>query len=217
MAVDYVSYDMGVKHLAVAVVSVGPDFQFNIHQWGIMDVRGNTGTKVSDMRIEDVVPDFTHHFRDHLAAVIDQFPNAVHLIERQPCPSFRRRGNPKCHVLSHVLQSCLVRKGVPNEKIHFVSPKLKLKLCWARHRERCLEVQARYKTQYTINKHVSVNYARHLMETCKQPEAIEAVFQQAKKKDDISDVLIQCLAHHHFNASERAPAASASGGGGGAA
>ena len=209
MARCFVSFDMGIKNLAYTIVSLPEQREqglprFTMHHWCVTDIRSSESTKVSEIAIEQLVRRFNDCYRENIQPLVEQFSDASFLIERQPCPTFRQRGNPKCLVLSHVLQSSLLAHGVPANHIHFVSPKLKLKLAWEIFPEVCREIKARYKTNYTVNKHISIDCALQVMQRQQSHRSADThdhfctVFTSSKKKDDLADVLLQALAFHMY-------------------
>jgi hypothetical protein len=208
MSRTMLSFDMGIVNLSMAIVRWDDDQnedRFRILKWLNVDIRAGTAyaaSKVNSLSIETVVTLFHQVYVKNISALVHEHgptsceDGCAHiaqvLIERQPGPNRFFRGNPKTHVLSHCLQTHLLRDGVPATAVVMVCPKLKIKYCERLCPEEAATMKKRYKRKYTYNKNLAVHTCKQLMFL--QASEMQSVFEKSKKKDDLSESFLQALA-----------------------
>ena len=118
----------------------------------------------------------------------------VVLIEKQP--SF----NPKMRIVAGCLQTYFFIRGIvdrPDKKIssvEFFSPKHKLK-CYTGPE---LVLESKNKSKYSQTKKMGVLIAQSKMEEFKETPETKAIFNNSKKKDDLSDCYLQAITYAIF-------------------
>jgi hypothetical protein len=113
------------------------------------------------------------------------------LIEKQP--SF----NPKMRIIAGCLQSYFFIRGVIDSEykiktIKFFSPKHKLKC----HNGPELVVTG--KNKYTQTKKMGILICREKLYEYNEPDEIKNIFEESKKKDDLSDCYLQAITYGIF-------------------
>ena len=187
MSTVFLSFDVGVRNLAVCKVEIQE--QYTIHHWTVLDVL----ECAPDVSVKTLgIPLLAQHMLDtllrHEAALLHTppTPNAV-LIEQQPGGKFV---NVSMKALSHVLQAFLYLKA-PHVPIHFVSARKKLQTADAH------EKGTAQKKRYSSNKQFAKEETEQLLHTrvTNSAEALE-LYNSRSKKDDLADCFLQALAFY---------------------
>lgn len=187
MSAVYLSFDVGIRNLAVCKVEFQDEQKLHIHHWDVMDVLEQVEGSTKKMSI----PDTARHMIDTLlrneeALLTGPVPSAV-LIEQQPGGKFVNVG---MKALSHVLQTFVYMKA-PTVPIHFVSARKKLQKAEAH------EKGTEQKKRYSSNKKFAKEAALQLIhERVINTEEAQHMFYSKTKNDDLADSLLQATAFH---------------------
>ena len=129
--------------------------------------------------------------RKHLVEDID-----IVLIEKQP--SF----NPKMRIIASCLQTYFYIRGIVDaiehssiKSIVLFSPKHKLK-CYTGPE---LTIKSKSKSKYTQTKQMGIMITAYKLKEHNEREDIIKLFENSKKKDDLSDCYLQALTYLLFN------------------
>lgn len=185
MSTVLLSFDVGIRNLAVCKVSVEADDSLHIFHWDVMDVLEGAAAPTSKKLS---IPDTARHMIDTLSKNESVFlqnpaPTAI-LIEQQPGGKFVNVG---MKALSHVLQSFMYIKA-PHIPIHFVSARKKLQTAESH------EKGTAQKKRYTSNKQFAKEAALDLIQTrVVNREEAHSIFTSRSKKDDLADSLLQAV------------------------
>lgn len=183
MSTVLLSFDVGIRNLAVCKLVIEPNDTLTILHWDVMDVLETAG---SEKKLS--IPDNARYMIDTLTRneevlLQNPEPSAV-LIEQQPGGKFVNVG---MKALSHVLQTFIYMKAghVP---IHFVSARKKLQKAESH------EKGTAQKKRYTSNKHFATEAALELVNTrVNNKEEALSIFYGRSKKDDLADSLLQAV------------------------
>lgn len=188
MSTVLLSFDVGVRNLAVCKVEMGTE-KHTIHYWTVLDVLESLpNASVKTLGI----PLLTQHMLDTLLAHEPELLHAVPtptaiLIEQQPGGKFV---NVSMKALSHVLQSFLYLTA-PEIPIYFVSARKKLQTADAH------EKGTAQKKRYSSNKEFAKETALTVVqEQVTNSEEALVLFNSRSKKDDLADSLLQALAFY---------------------
>jgi len=190
-----VSFDVGLKHLAMAVVCVHADKSFEIPVWTV-ETCVPKECNVNKSSINDLAP----MFYKHIQALFSNWSNTYAVsvsdiqtvyIEMQPMGRQGSARNLKTKILSHLLQ-CVSLHHWPKAQVQFIHPNLKLKdRIWT---------NTTNKPTYYDNKQYAISKTTELISSslCRNQEACKAVFCPVKrkgfkqiKKDDFADAFLQ--------------------------
>lgn len=205
----FLSFDVGVRNLAVCKVEVLPGAGHNgvasslsdskmytIHHWTVLDVLEATpDVSVKTLGIPVLAQRMLDTLSAHEAALLHTapVPTAI-LIEQQPGGKFV---NVSMKALSHVLQAFLYLKA-PHVPIHFVSARKKLVKADAH------EKGTAQKKRYSSNKQFAKEETQSILqEQVTNSEEALTLFHSRSKKDDLADCFLQALAF--YNTSLPAP------------
>ena len=146
-AMRVVSFDIGLRNLAWCDLDVQKEdarFSHTLHHWMVESAVADE-VNVNATSLEFFVEPFTRLIQSIFDKLLEPEVIDAFLIESQPMGHGRSFGgtsmggsprNLKTKVLSHILQSILIAKGIASSKIHFISPMLKLRECPTPFRER---------------------------------------------------------------------------------
>jgi hypothetical protein len=183
MSTILLSFDVGIRNLAVCKVVIEPNEELQILHWDVMDV---LETVEAEKKMS--IPDTAKHMVDTLlrneeALLHNPQPTAI-LIEQQPGGKFVNVG---MKALSHVLQTFMYMKA-SHIPIHFVSARKKLQKAESH------EKGTAPKKRYTSNKQFAKETALELLNTrvLNKEEAL-TIFNKRAKKDDLADALLQAV------------------------
>ena len=174
------SFDVGTKNLAFCDMSVNSD-SFTVHAWKVESCVP-TGLNVNDTQVSELVPYFTTLVLENLESWSAVDYDYV-LIENQPMGGRGTARNLKTKVLSHILQSHLLKKK--NVKVQFVHPGLKLK---------DMPKNDEGKSTYRDNKKFAVEKTLELVSLDKcttSEECVKIMKNKHNKKDDLADSFLQ--------------------------
>ena len=190
------SFDVGIVNLAYCIIEKNGDEEPKILHWEIIELskKGNTfSAHIATSGIAELYLTLINQLdqRPHLCDI------DIVLIEKQP--SF----NPKMRIIAGCLQTYFYIRGVvdkPADKIRsveFFSPKHKLK-CYDGPE---LDISSKngkiVKGKYAQTKKMGVAIAKTKLEDYNESEWVK-VFENSKKKDDLSDCYLQALTYLMF-------------------
>jgi len=124
-----------------------------------------------------------------------QFINSIDVVLIEKQPSF----NPKMRIIAGCLQTYFIIRGIvdsetPIKSVKFFNPKHKLK-CYNGPE---LVIESKAKGKYARTKKTGILICEiKLKEYSETPEMIK-LFQESKKKDDLSDCYLQALTYSMF-------------------
>jgi hypothetical protein len=177
-----VSFDIGLRNLAWCDLILDEDIQLN--HW-VVESAVDENINVNATSLEFFVEPFTKLCVSIVQRLKDMDCIDAILIESQPMGHGRSFGgtsmggsprNLKTKVLSHILQSIFIQNGLNAEKIHFISPMLKLRECPTPYRER----------NYKDNKKWAIEKTLQLIEKTSWNELFVG-----SKRDDLADCFLQ--------------------------
>ena len=188
------SFDVGIVNLAYCIIETLPEP--NLLYWEIIALseRGNSfSAHISTSGIADLYLNLINNLdqRKHL------LETDVVLIEKQP--SF----NPKMRIIAGCLQTYFYIRGVVDREIkiksvEFFSPKNKLK-CYTGPE---LDISSKngkiVKGKYAQTKKMGVLIAKSKLEEYNESVEFTTIFENSKKKDDLSDCYLQALTYVSF-------------------
>ena len=185
------SFDVGIINLAYCIFD---NLTKKIIHWEIInnEIGGKFNAKISSSGVSDLYINLIKNLdqRPHLLDV------DIVLIEKQP--SF----NPKMRIIAGCLQTYFYIRGVVDKSdkiksVEFFSPKNKLK-CYTGPE---LDISKNGKTvkgKYAQTKKMGVLIARSKLEENEETETMCTLFENSKKKDDLSDCYLQALTYIMF-------------------
>ena len=185
------SFDVGIINLAYCIFD---NLTKKIIHWEIInnEIGGKFNAKISNSGVSDLYINLIKNLdqRPHLLDV------DIVLIEKQP--SF----NPKMRIIAGCLQTYFYIRGVVDKSdkiksVEFFSPKNKLK-CYTGPE---LDISKNGKTvkgKYAQTKKMGVLIARSKLEENEETETMCTLFENSKKKDDLSDCYLQALTYIMF-------------------
>jgi len=173
-------------------MAVGADASFEVFQWSVASCVPE-GLNVNKTPVHDLAPEFYAFAKASVPKWIaaNDKPIKRIFIENQPLGTRGAARNLKTKVLSHILQ-CLLVEALPEAKVLFVHPGLKLK---------DMPRAADKRPTYRENKAYAIQKTGELLKTpsCKAcPMASD--FEKSKKKDDLADAFLQGLLAGHLYA-----------------
>ena len=185
------SFDVGIINLAYCIFD---SESFKIIHWEIINNEiSNFNAKISSSSVSDLYINLIKNL-DHRKHLLDV---DIVLIEKQP--SF----NPKMRIIAGCLQTYFYIRGVVDKTEHkiqsveFFSPKNKLK-CYSGPE---LDISSKngkiVKGKYAQTKKMGVAIAKVKLEEYSESEWLK-VFENSKKKDDLSDCYLQALTYLMF-------------------
>ena len=197
------SFDVGIINLAYCIIETGeinPESFKIIHgesfpkilYWEIINNEiSNFNAKISSSSVSDLYINLIKNL-DHRKHLLDV---DIVLIEKQP--SF----NPKMRIIAGCLQTYFYIRGVVDrnsiQSVEFFSPKNKLK-CYSGPE---LDISSKngkiVKGKYAQTKKMGVAIAKVKLEEYSESEWLK-VFENSKKKDDLSDCYLQALTYLMF-------------------
>lgn len=182
-----VSFDIGLRNLAWCDLSLEKEdgtFSQDLNHW-LVESAVSDEINVNATSLEYFIEPFTKLCQSICDRLLDKDTIDAFLIESQPMGHGRSFGgtsmggsprNLKTKVLSHILQSILIANGHAANKIHFISPMLKLRECPTPFRER----------NYKDNKKWAIEKTLQLVEnTCDEELFV------GSKRDDLADCFLQ--------------------------
>ena len=184
------SFDVGIINLAYCIFDSETK---KIVYWEIINNEiKNFNAKISSSGVADLYI--------NLIKNLDQRPYLLDvdivLIEKQP--SF----NPKMRIIAGCLQTYFYIRGVVDrtpsiKSVEFFSPKNKLK-CYTGPELDISKNGKIVKGKYAQTKKLGVLIARSKLEENEETETMCTLFENSKKKDDLSDCYIQALTYIMF-------------------
>jgi len=192
------SFDVGIINLAYCIFD---NLTKKIIHWEIINNEiKNFNAKISSSGVSDLYINLIKNLdqRPHLLDV------DIVLIEKQP--SF----NPKMRIIAGCLQTYFYIRGVVDKSedikiksVEFFSPKNKLK-CYTGPE---LDISKNGKTvkgKYAQTKKMGVLIARSKLEENEETKTMCTLFENSKKKDDLSDCYLQALTYIMFKSVKNA-------------
>jgi len=186
------SFDVGVINLAYCIFDT---ITKKILYWEIINNEiKNFNAKISSSGVSDLYINLIKNLdqRPHLLDV------DIVLIEKQP--SF----NPKMRIIAGCLQTYFYIRGVVDKSesvkiksVEFFSPKNKLK-CYIGPELDISKNGKIVKGKYAQTKKMGVLIARSKLEENEETETMCTLFENSKKKDDLSDCYLQALTYVMF-------------------
>ena len=185
------SFDVGIINLAYCIFD---NLTKKIIHWEIInnEIGGKFNAKISNSGVSDLYINLIKNLdqRPHLLDV------DIVLIEKQP--SF----NPKMRIIAGCLQTYFYIRGVVDripsiKSVEFFSPKNKLK-CYTGPELDISKNGKIVKGKYAQTKKMGVLIARSKLEENEETETMCALFENSKKKDDLSDCYLQALTYIMF-------------------
>ena len=183
------SFDVGIINLAYCIIEINPDPK--ILFWEIINNEiSNFNAKISSSSVSDLYINLIKNLdqRKHLLDV------DIVLIEKQP--SF----NPKMRIIAGCLQTYFYIRGVVDKtsitSVEFFSPKNKLK-CYSGPELDISRNGKIVKGKYAQTKKMGVAIAKVKLDEYAEIEWLK-VFENSKKKDDLSDCYLQALTYIMF-------------------
>ena len=171
------SFDVGIVNLAYCIFDTTT---CKILSWEVVTLQNNTFNALYISLIKEL------DARKHLLNV------DIVIIEKQP--SF----NPKMRVVSGCLQTYFFIRGVVDKdrikNVEFFSPKHKLK-CYTGPE---LTLTSKNKSKYSQTKMMGVLIAQSKLEEFKETPETMKIFNESKKKDDLSDCYLQAITYAIF-------------------
>lgn len=180
------SFDIGIKNLAYCLIGE----EEKIKCWKVCDIGASTYETQSRKLINE------------LDAIFEEWKEPREkesftvVIERQPSR------NPKMRVISGevfmyfaLLQKRPIFEWVDVQKVVYFSPKFKLRV-YESHEDDEPIVEKTYKSAYTFRKNLAKQHCERIIKRTDN-EWVE-YFKASKKKDDLSDSMLQGLAYLRF-------------------
>jgi hypothetical protein len=195
------SFDVGIVNLAYCIVETNGENGPRILYWEIIELskKGNSFTAhIASSGIAELYLTLINQ--------LDQRPHMknvdIVLIEKQP--SF----NPKMRIIAGCLQTYFYIRGVVDKQVdkiksvEFFSPKHKLKCYDGPEIDISSKNGKIVKGKYAQTKKMGVVIARSKLEEYMETEWLK-VFENSKKKDDLSDCYLQALTYIMFKQTSR--------------
>jgi hypothetical protein len=191
------SFDVGIVNLAYCIIEKNENQDPKILYWEIIELtkKGNTfSAHIATSGIAELYLTLITQLdqRQHLCNV------DIVLIEKQP--SF----NPKMRIIAGCLQTYFYIRGVVDKRtekirsVEFFSPKHKLK-CYTGPE---LDISSKngkiVKGKYAQTKKMGVAIAKVKLEEYSESETMIKLYNDSKKKDDLSDCYLQALTYLTF-------------------
>ena len=188
------SFDVGIVNLAYCILE--SDGTPKLLHWEIIELakRGNTfSAHIASSGIAELYLTLINELdkRPHLLAT------DIVLIEKQP--SF----NPKMRIIAGCLQTYFYIRGVIDKdlnkisSVEFFSPKHKLKCYTGPEIDISSKNGKTVKGKYAQTKKMGVAIARIKLEEYNETDQLK-IFENSKKKDDLSDCYLQALTYLMF-------------------
>ena len=184
------SFDVGIKNLAYCIIN-----DEKIHAWEIINIETNAkfSAHISTSGVSELYI--------NLIKKLDERPSLLDvdivLIEKQP--SF----NPKMRIIAGCLQTYFYIRGVVDrlenkiKSVEFFSPKNKLKCYTGPEIDISSKNGKIVKGKYAQTKKTGVIIARGKLEENNETD-FKILFENSKKKDDLSDCYLQALTYTTF-------------------
>lgn len=177
-----ISFDMGICNLAYCILNVKTDKSYDIIEWKRVKLEGDK------KNIEDLSLSLLE-LLDHITytSIGDPSCDLVWLIENQP--AFKAPTMKSLQMVIHTYAMILKKNVNPNIIIKFMSASSKLKYI---EKKSSIKVD---KKNYKSHKDTSIQYTQELLKSLHSTIKIEIIecFNKEKKKDDMSDCLLQAL------------------------
>ena len=183
LSMKILSFDVGIVNLAYCIFD---SITLKINHWEVITLQNhNDYNKIYINLINEL--DSRKHLIDHINVV---------LIEKQP--SF----NPKMRIIAGCLQTYFIIRGivdspVPEDAIKavkFFNPKHKLK-CYNGPE---LVINSKAKSKYSRTKKMGVMICELKLKEYFETTTMIKLFNDSKKKDDLSDCYLQALTYSMF-------------------
>jgi hypothetical protein len=175
------SFDVGIINLAYCIFDTDT---CKIHNWEVINLENNNNyNKIYINLIKQL------DIRKHLLNGIN-----IVIIEKQP--SF----NPKMRIIAGCLQTYFIIRGIvdnpdnPIISVNFFSPKHKLK-CYSGPE---LELDSASKSKYSRTKKMGILICRSKLTEYSETQENIRLFENSKKKDDLSDCYLQAITYALF-------------------
>jgi hypothetical protein len=175
------SFDVGIINLAYCIFDTNT---CKITNWEVVNLENNNNyNKIYINLIKQL------DLRPHLLNDIN-----IVIIEKQP--SF----NPKMRIIAGCLQTYFIIRGIvdkpesPIKSVDFFNPKHKLK-CYSGPE---LELDSDVKSKYSRTKKLGVIICRLKLKEYSESDENIRLFENSKKKDDLSDCYLQAVTYSLF-------------------
>lgn len=174
------SFDVGIINLAYCIFDSDTS---KISHWEVITLNNHTDYNKIYINLINELDTRTHLIND-----ID-----IVLIEKQP--SF----NPKMRIIAGCLQTYFIIRGIvdserPIKSVKFFSPKHKLK-CYNGPE---IVLDSKAKGKYARTKKTGILICEYKMKEYSESPQMIKLFNESKKKDDLSDCYLQAITYSMF-------------------
>ncbi len=193
--VKILSFDVGIINLAYCIFDTSSCL---ITNWEVIELATKKSSKFSGKvpSGNESLASASNDIHINLIKALDSRPHLLEtdivLIEKQP--SF----NPKMRIIGGCLQSYFYIRGVIDKgvisSVEFFSPKHKLK-CYTGP---AITLESKAKGKYAQTKKMGIAIAQIKLKEYNEPVSTIKIYENSKKKDDLSDCYLQALTYATF-------------------
>ena len=170
----YISWDIGIRNLAYCIMIIHDDNKISIEEWNIINLCMDD-EKVKKVSLYSLCDRLIENLNN--CGIIDS--EIIVLIENQPVLK-----NPKMKSIQMMLYTYCVMIGC--EHVILFSPRNKLKIYNGP------PIICNLKNKYAQRKKLGIEYCRYIIQ---DNQSYLKFFESNKKKDDLSDSLLQGLSY----------------------
>ena len=179
-------WDIGIKNLSYCLIEYTNNTElYNIHSWGIVDLRDGNDTKCKKISLSDL----GNCLKKELDVLVKEpyFDKIDHVVcENQPVLK-----NPTMKSVQMLVFSYFLFRG---NDVSFLNASNKLKVCKLEIDPEKLEKINKLKSKYSRNKKIAILHTELLLNDQNQDLQWKNLFSQSKKKDDLADsYLMSCF------------------------